>query len=88
MRLMLRNIVVTACALLPVLAFAQPDESVTTAQVHAQLVQLERAGYNPHTGDWLYPDSLKRAEAKVARQEAIANTSYGPAASGTAQSGK
>lgn len=83
-----RNVAAVACFLLPVFAHAQSDEPVTRAQVHARLVQLERAGYNPYANDWLYPNSLKRAEANVAQQEITANASYGPAPSGAVQSGK
>lgn len=75
--------------LIPALGFAQASEPLTRAQVRAQLVQLEAAGYNPLancTGNC--PESLVRAEAILAKQQASANAAYGPAAHGTVQSGK
>jgi len=83
-----KNAAVIACFLLPAFAHAQSAEPLTRAQVHARLIQLEKAGYNPYASDWLYPDSLKRAEANVAQQETLTNASYGSAESGTVQSGK
>jgi hypothetical protein len=57
--------------------------------VHAELAQLEKAGYDPH--DWIhYPENIQAAEAKVAAQNATAQapvSEYGGAANETSRSG-
>jgi hypothetical protein len=71
------TLLVTAAALTaPVLSFAQSAEhGLTRAQVRAELVQLERAGYNPQTAaDASYPQEIQLAEAKVAAENAAVNT--------------
>ncbi|PRY09449.1 DUF4148 domain-containing protein [Paraburkholderia sp. BL25I1N1] len=70
----------------PVLSFAQSNGPVTRAEVRADLVRLEQAGYNPSRGDDAdYPAAIEAAEAKVAAQTAPQSTqsSYG----GVAQNG-
>ncbi|MEC5404635.1 DUF4148 domain-containing protein [Paraburkholderia sp. MPAMCS5] len=89
MNLLIKAVFVTTVVLVPALAFAQSNGPLTRAQVRAQLVQLERAGYNPIAdcaGNC--PDSLRRAQAVVDLQQANANAAYGPALNGTVQSGK
>ena len=79
------TLLVTAAALTaPVLSFAQStDHGLTRAQVRAELVQLERAGYNPQTAaDASYPQEIQLAEAKVAAENGAANTA---SAANTAQ---
>jgi hypothetical protein len=49
----------------------QSDAGLTRAQVRAELVQLEEAGYNPAQGeDPNYPTDIQAAEARVAAQNA------------------
>ncbi|EIF34619.1 hypothetical protein BCh11DRAFT_02425 [Burkholderia sp. Ch1-1] len=70
----------------PVLSFAQSNAPVTRAEVRADLVRLEQAGYNPSLADDAdYPAAIQAAEAKVAAQNAPQTTqsSYG----GVAQNG-
>ncbi|ABE35053.1 hypothetical protein DR64_6221 [Paraburkholderia xenovorans LB400] len=70
----------------PVLSFAQSNAPVTRAEVRADLVRLEQAGYNPSLADDAdYPAAIQAAEAKVAAQDAPQTTqsSYG----GVAQTG-
>lgn len=91
MKLSIKAIIATATVLIPALAFAQTNGPLTRAQVRAQLIELEKAGYNPGvdcSGDC--PEGLARAEAVVARQQAQANANaaYGPALNGTVQAGK
>jgi Domain of unknown function (DUF4148) len=83
----------------PAISFAQQTNApVTRAQVREQLVELERAGYNPN--DWIhYPENIQAAEARVAaehaaRDNAVANaqpvsvkTSAGSSSSGASRSG-
>lgn len=56
-------------AITPVASFAQSAQPASRAQVDAELVRLEQAGYNPH--DWVhYPENIRAAEAKVAAEDA------------------
>jgi hypothetical protein len=54
----------------PALSFAQSTSApVTRAQVYADLVRLEQAGYDPSaSNDPNYPAAIQAAEAKVAAQ--------------------
>ena len=54
------------------------------AQVRAELIQLEEAGYNP-VDENDYPQNLKHAQTIVAQQNE-ANTAYGSDTRGTSQS--
>ena len=70
----------------PLSSFAQStDQPVTRAQVKAELVQLENAGYRPSMNDPYYPAKIQAAEARVQTADPAA-TSYGGAADGTASS--
>ncbi|CAB3751542.1 DUF4148 domain-containing protein [Paraburkholderia solisilvae] len=61
---------------------------VTRADVQDDLVRVEQAGYDPHTNSQRYPADVQAAESKLSPQNAaIGNSSYGPAADGTAASG-
>jgi hypothetical protein len=54
----------------PALTYAQSTTGLTRAQVYADLVRLEKAGYNPSNGDdSKYPADIQAAEAKVAAEE-------------------
>jgi hypothetical protein len=62
-----------ASALLsPALSFAQASSApLTRAQVRADLIRVEQAGYNPSAGDDVhYPADIQAAEAKLAAQDA------------------
>ena len=55
----------------PVISFAQQSQPLTRAQVRADLVAVEKAGYNP--ADYVnYPENIQRAERIVAEQNAAA----------------
>ncbi|RQZ85899.1 DUF4148 domain-containing protein [Burkholderia anthinoferrum] len=73
----------------PALSFAQSNTPLTRAQVRADLVRVERAGYNPATGnDPQYPADIQAAEAKVAAEQQT-GSGYGSAPTdGTSASGK
>jgi hypothetical protein len=63
-----RLFAVLAAAVLTIPAIAsaqQSDTGLTRAQVRAELVQLEHAGYNPHRVTVNYPADIQAAEAKV-----------------------
>lgn len=73
---------------MPIASFAQSTNGpMTRAEVRAQLVQLEQAGYNPWSEhDTTYPAQIQAAEARVATQNATQG--YGSGMSGSAQSGQ
>jgi hypothetical protein len=61
------TIVVVAAVAFPIASQAQESTStVTRAQVRAELVQVEKAGYCPGKNDLYYPADIQKAEAKVA----------------------
>lgn len=64
----------------PAISFAQQANApVTRAEVRADLIRLEQAGYRPGMDDVYYPADIQAAEARVQAQEngAPANTSAG-----------
>jgi len=67
-------------------ASAQSNQPVTRAQVKAELVQLENAGYHPNEKDNYYPSKLQAAEAKIAQQGAD-RSGYGSNPTYATQSG-
>ncbi|WP_027213460.1 DUF4148 domain-containing protein [Burkholderia sp. WSM2232] len=75
----------------PVASFAQSEQPLTRAEVKAQLKQIQQAGYNPAIAvDANYPADIQAAEARVAAQNAMAQsetTGYGSTATGTSQAG-
>nr|WP_256377828.1 DUF4148 domain-containing protein [Paraburkholderia pallida] len=69
-------------------AHAGTDVSLTRAQVYADLVNGEQAGYNQSSGDDAhYPDAIQAAEAKVASQQNEQAQAYGGVALGQSQTG-
>lgn len=54
----------------PAVSFGQTNSGpLTRAQVRAQLIQLERAGYNPATANKTqYPRGIQAAEARIQAQ--------------------
>jgi hypothetical protein len=89
MKLSTRMVLIAALVAAPVASFAQSSQPVSRAQVHNELAQLEKAGYDPR--DWVhYPENIQAAEAKVAAQNATAQAAvaaYGGAAAGASRSG-
>jgi hypothetical protein len=77
----------------PLASFAQSNaQPVTRAEVRADLVNVEKAGYAPSGDNLTYPASIQAAEARVGTQNgavaAVAQTSgYGREAVGATQSG-
>jgi len=98
-RTLIQAAFVAALVAAPALSFAQAqsDAPKTRAEVKAELIQLEKAGYNPATAnDASYPGDIQAAEARVTQQEGLAQqqaptadtSGYGPSTSGSAQSGQ
>ncbi|WP_144108185.1 DUF4148 domain-containing protein [Paraburkholderia sp. BCC1886] len=52
----------------PVLSFAQSSAPITRAEVRADLVRVEQAGYVPSANDINYPADIQAAESKIAAQ--------------------
>jgi len=86
MKSLIQAVVVAAALAAPVAVFAQSNQPVTRAQVRAELVQLEKAGYHPGDGDrTTYPAQIQAAEAKVTAENG--DTGVGGVASGSSESG-
>ncbi|MFM0226422.1 DUF4148 domain-containing protein [Paraburkholderia dipogonis] len=88
MKSLIQAVVVVAALAAPVAVFAQSSRPVTRAQVRAELVQLEKAGYDPAArNDATYPAEIQAAEAKVAAQNGAAN-GYGGVVNGSSVAGR
>ena len=95
MKNLIQAVVVAAALAAPVAVFAQNTAPLTRAQVRAELIELEKAGYNPAVGeDPHYPDDIQAAQARVDQQHALAraqgvdNSGVGNNAQGAAAAGK
>jgi Domain of unknown function (DUF4148) len=67
MKSLIKAVALAAVIATPVASFAQSNQPLTRAQVRAELVQLEKAGYNPfRAADVNYPADIQAAEARVA----------------------
>ena len=83
---LLAGLVLAAATLgAPALSFAQSNAPLTRAEVRADLVRVEQAGYTPSANDQNYPADIQAAEAKVAAQndQQLTNQAVG----GVAQNG-
>jgi len=91
MKTLIRAVALAVVLAAPVASFAQSEQPLTRAEVKAQLKQIEQAGYNPATAvDANYPADIQAAEARIAAQNAMAQsdtTGYGSTATGSSQAG-
>jgi hypothetical protein len=79
-------LVIASALAAPTFAFAQESNGpVTRAEVRADLVRVERAGYNPSTDRVDYPQNIQAAEARVNAGQG--NSGYGSSTAGTSNSG-
>lgn len=62
---LVQSFVVAALVAVPALSFAQPVQPLTRAEVKAELVQLQKAGYNPAADNTQYPANLQAALARI-----------------------
>src|ERR1700760_5176068 len=64
---LVQSLIVAALVAVPVVSFAQsqPQQALTRAEVRAELVQLEKAGYNPSSDNTQYPQNIEAAEARI-----------------------
>ena len=91
MKSLIKAVALAALVAAPVVSFAQSQQPLTRAHVRAELVQLEKAGYNPN--DWMnYPENIQAAQAKIAAAQntgAQADaTGYGANPAAASQSGQ
>jgi hypothetical protein len=98
MKSLIKAVAIAAVLAAPLASFAQSSQQpVTRADVRADLIRVEQAGYNPATSsDPAYPSDIQAAEqraqaqnpAVAQAQEPVADTSgYGGARSGSSQAG-
>jgi hypothetical protein len=84
MKSLIQAVVIAATLAAPVAVFAQSNQPLTRAQVREQLVQVEKAGYNPaRSNPQEYPANIQAAEARIAAQ----NSAVGGVNSGSSQQG-
>ncbi|AFQ51587.1 DUF4148 domain-containing protein [Burkholderia cepacia] len=69
-----RILAVAVLASLPALSFADTGHGLTRADVRAELVRLEKAGYNPAGSEAHYPDDIAAAQSAVAAAEQVARS--------------
>ncbi|MDR6410233.1 DUF4148 domain-containing protein [Paraburkholderia terricola] len=91
MKSLIQAVVIAAALAAPVASFAQSNQPVTRAQVRAELIQLEKAGYQPGRDDPHYPADIQAAQARVDAQNGTAQpaqSGYGGVGSGSSQVGR
>ncbi|WP_233804795.1 DUF4148 domain-containing protein [Paraburkholderia sp. HP33-1] len=82
-----QSLIVAALVAAPVVSFgqSQPQQALTRAEVRAELVQLEKAGYSPASDNAQYPNNIEAAQARISAGHDA--TAYGGAANGGSGSG-
>lgn len=94
MKISLLAIIAASIMTVPVVALAQQsDTGLTRAQIRAELVQLEKAGYNPSRGqDPYYPADVQAATTRLQATNPVpsdvATSGYGGNAGGAPQTGR
>ncbi|MFM0338927.1 DUF4148 domain-containing protein [Paraburkholderia fungorum] len=83
----IQSLLVAAVVALPALSFAQSNQPLTRAEVRAQLVELQKAGYNPASDQTQYPRNIEAAQARVNAQQNLSASSYGSSTAGSSASG-
>ncbi|WP_323119225.1 DUF4148 domain-containing protein [Burkholderia alba] len=87
MKSLIQAVAVAAAFAIPVASFAQSNAPLTRAQVRAELVQLEKAGWHPAAGsDPHYPEDIQAAQARVSAMNA--QSGYGGVADGSSGAGR
>ena len=86
MKALIQAVLISCALAAPAFAFAQATNApVTRAEVKADLVRVEQAGYRPEANDVNYPADIQAAEAKIAAQQT--SSVGGVAMTGTSQAG-
>lgn len=88
-----QSFVVAALVAVPAFSFAQTAQPLTRAQVKAELVQLQQAGYNAAADNTQYPANLQAALTREsadsnANKSAAVSSGYGGVAQGASASGQ
>lgn len=84
---LVQSLIVAAVVAVPALSFAQSNQPLTRAEVRAQLVELQRVGYNPASDQAQYPKNIEAAQARLNAQMSVSASSYGSSTGGTSASG-
>lgn len=88
MKALIQAVIVGTSLVASATVFAQSNAPVTRAQVRAELVQLQQAGYHVGDGDQArYPEAIQAAEVRIAAENAAAG-GYGGSEAGSAQGGR
>ncbi|AOK31459.1 hypothetical protein WS67_08275 [Burkholderia singularis] len=92
MKSLIATVAVAAALAVPAVSFAQQaNGAVSRAEVKAELIQLEKAGYNPASDRVNYPEEIQAAEARVHAQSNVAakadTSGYGAQPAATVESG-
>jgi Domain of unknown function (DUF4148) len=74
---LVHSLLVAAFVSIPVVSFAQGDHALTRADVRAELVKLQKAGYNPASDNTQYPKNIEAAEARIAARNGSVAVAYG-----------
>ncbi|MDR5837355.1 DUF4148 domain-containing protein [Caballeronia sp. LZ034LL] len=82
---LISSLIVAAAVALPALSFAQSNQPLTRAEVRAQLVELQQAGYDPASDQTQYPQNIQAAEARL--NAAKGSSAYGAVADAGVVSG-
>ena len=71
MKLLICALATLSVTAFPAVSFAQSGEPLTRAQVIAELIEVENAGFHPAYVDYRdYPGNLQAAEARIAAKRA------------------
>ena len=84
---LVQSLIVAALVAVPAVSFAQSQQPLTRAEVRAELVQLQKAGYNPATDNTQYPQNIEAAQARIDAGNGSAAAAYGGVAKGGSASG-
>lgn len=69
-----RILAVAVLAAIPALSFADTGHGLTRAEVRADLIRLEKAGYSPASSEAHYPDDIAAAQNAVAAARQVARS--------------
>ena len=70
MKALIKAVLISCALSAPAFAFAQATNApLTRAEVKADLVRVEQAGYRPQAEDPNYPADIQAADAKIAAQD-------------------
>lgn len=87
-KLLFSSVALAIALVFPAFAIAQDNGTPTRADVKAEFIQFKQAGFDPAANDQLdYPESLQRAQQKLATQSQTESAAYGASTSGTSKSG-